>query len=189
VTGPSSAIARKPSAVDDYEALAAHAKRNGIAIGTVNANVFQDDDHKLGSICNPDPRVGKKALAHLLECVDIMDAAWPRGSRQCTKGWDRTSGCCLSTSCSSRRSTRPTCPTGAPACCTARSSARRRWWSSTPANAVLMDAYNTDVRPMLAELRQEMGLAPDPVGSYLASGYGEKNISERRGGSAAGWGA
>ena len=26
------------------------------------------------SICNPDPRVRKKALAHLLECVDIMDA-------------------------------------------------------------------------------------------------------------------
>ena len=25
---------------------------------------------------------------------------------------------------------------------------------------VLMDAYNTDVRPLLAELREEMGLAP-----------------------------
>jgi L-rhamnose isomerase / sugar isomerase len=31
------------------------------------------------------------------------------------------------------------------------------------ANAALMDAYNTDVRPLLAELRAEMGLAPDPV--------------------------
>ncbi len=30
------------------------------------------------------------------------------------------------------------------------------------ANAVLMDAYNTDVRPMLAELREEMGL-PTPT--------------------------
>ena len=45
----------------------------------------------------------------------------------------RTSGCCWSTSCSSRRSTPPTCPTGAPACCTARPSAPRprSWW--TPA--------------------------------------------------------
>jgi L-rhamnose isomerase/sugar isomerase len=57
------------------------------------------------------------------------------------------------------------------------------------ANAVLMDAYNTDVRPLLAELREEMGLAPDPVKAYLASGYAEKIVSERIGGSAAGWGA
>jgi L-rhamnose isomerase/sugar isomerase len=57
------------------------------------------------------------------------------------------------------------------------------------ANAVLMDAYNTDVRPLLAELRGEMGLAPDPVKAYLASGYAEKIVSERVGGTAAGWGA
>src|ERR1700734_2253802 len=71
---PSMAVHIPWDKVDDYEALAAHAKRNGIRIGTVNANVFQDDDYKLGSICNPDPRVRAKALAHLLECVDIMDA-------------------------------------------------------------------------------------------------------------------
>src|SRR5690606_24552313 len=39
------------------------------------------------------------------------------------------------------------------------------------ANAVFMDAYNTDVRPLLAELREEMGLHPDPVAAYKASGY------------------
>jgi L-rhamnose isomerase/sugar isomerase len=57
------------------------------------------------------------------------------------------------------------------------------------ANGALMDAYNTDVRPLLAELRQEMGLAADPYAAYLASGYGDKIISERQGGSPAGWGA
>jgi L-rhamnose isomerase/sugar isomerase len=57
------------------------------------------------------------------------------------------------------------------------------------ANGALMDAYNTDVRPLLAELREEMGLAPDPYKAYLASGYGEKIIAERVGGDAAGWGA
>ena len=57
------------------------------------------------------------------------------------------------------------------------------------ANAVLMDAYNTDVRPLLADLRQEMGLAPDPYRAYLGSGYAEKIIAERVGGTAAGWGA
>jgi L-rhamnose isomerase/sugar isomerase len=57
------------------------------------------------------------------------------------------------------------------------------------ANAVLMDAYNTDVRPLLAELREEMGLAPEPVKAYLATGYAAKIVSERVGGTAAGWGA
>jgi L-rhamnose isomerase/sugar isomerase len=64
--------------VDDYDALAAHAKACGIRIGTVNANVFQDDDYKLGSVCNPDPEVRRQALAHLLECVDIMDVTGSR---------------------------------------------------------------------------------------------------------------
>src|SRR5207237_9610177 len=64
--------------VDDYGALARHAGGLGIRIGTVNANVFQDDDYKLGSVCHPDPRVREKAVAHLLECVDIMDATGSR---------------------------------------------------------------------------------------------------------------
>ena len=64
--------------VDDYAALARHAGDLGIGIGAVNANVFQDEDYKLGSVCNPDPRVRKKAVAHLLECVDVMDATGSR---------------------------------------------------------------------------------------------------------------
>ncbi|MGP4102553.1 L-rhamnose isomerase, partial [Nonomuraea sp. KM90] len=57
------------------------------------------------------------------------------------------------------------------------------------ANAVFMDAYNTDVRPLLAELRQEMGLAPDPMVAYAKSGYFEKIAADRVGGEQAGWGA
>src|ERR671923_1873221 len=64
--------------VDDYGQLAKHAEEVGIQLGTINANVFQDDDYKLGSVCNPDPRVRRKALDHLLECVDIMDATGSR---------------------------------------------------------------------------------------------------------------
>ena len=60
--------------VDDYAALAAFAKEHGVTIGTVNANVFQDNDYRLGSVANPDPRIRRKALDHLMECVDIMDA-------------------------------------------------------------------------------------------------------------------
>ncbi|MDP9181263.1 MAG: rhamnose isomerase, partial [Actinomycetota bacterium] len=57
------------------------------------------------------------------------------------------------------------------------------------ANAVLMDAYNTDVRPMLAALREEQGLHPDPMRAFVASGYLETIAAERVGGNQAGWGA
>ena len=58
------------------------------------------------------------------------------------------------------------------------------------ANAVLMDAYNTDVRPLLAELRDGAGAStrtrsrPTP-----RSGYAEQIVAERVGGTQAGWGA
>src|SRR5260370_7197784 len=75
---PSMAVHIPWDKVDDYAALGRYAAERGIRIGTVNANVFQDDDYKLGSVCNPDPRIRAKALAHLLECVDIMDATGSR---------------------------------------------------------------------------------------------------------------
>jgi L-rhamnose isomerase / sugar isomerase len=57
------------------------------------------------------------------------------------------------------------------------------------ANAVLMDAYNTDVRSLLAEVRADAGLDPDPVGAYRRSGYQDRIVAERVGGHQAGWGA
>ena len=60
--------------VEDYAALAKHAEERGLKLGAINSNTFQDDDYKLGSICHPDATVRRKALDHLLECIDIMDA-------------------------------------------------------------------------------------------------------------------
>src|SRR5581483_10156434 len=57
------------------------------------------------------------------------------------------------------------------------------------AHGALMDAYNTDVRPLLAELRTERGLDPDPMAAYARSGYFEQIAADRVGGSQAGWGA
>src|SRR5580704_774703 len=57
------------------------------------------------------------------------------------------------------------------------------------ANAAFMDAYNTDVRPLLAQLREDMGLDPDPIAAYLRSGYAEKIIADRVGGTPASWGS
>ncbi|HEX6198077.1 MAG TPA: hypothetical protein VFZ37_19360, partial [Jiangellaceae bacterium] len=64
--------------VDDYAALARYAVDQGVAIGAINANVFQDDDYRLGSVCHPDPAVRRKALDHLLECVGIAKATGSR---------------------------------------------------------------------------------------------------------------
>ena len=64
--------------VDDYHALATYAQERGVVLGTINANVFQDNDYLLGSVTNPDPLVRKKALNHLLECIEVMDATGSR---------------------------------------------------------------------------------------------------------------
>jgi L-rhamnose isomerase/sugar isomerase len=57
------------------------------------------------------------------------------------------------------------------------------------ANAIFMDAFYTDVRPLLAEYREKRGLPADPVAAYAESGYQAKIAAERVGGQQAGWGA
>src|SRR5450432_4738950 len=64
--------------VDDWDRLRRHATDLGVSLGTINANVFQDDEYMLGSVTNPDPAVRRKATDHLLECVDIMDMTGSR---------------------------------------------------------------------------------------------------------------
>ena len=117
------------------------------AIGTINANVFQDNDYMLGSVTNPDAAVRRKAIGaparvrghhgpHRLARPEALvlrrhqlpgpgrhpapgRTGWPRRCRSPTTGSATASGCCWSTSCSSRPSTPWTCRTGAPRTCTA----------------------------------------------------------------------
>jgi L-rhamnose isomerase/sugar isomerase len=70
-TAPAVAVHFPWDAVDDLDALRAHAERLGLRIGAVNPNVFQDPAYKLGSIAHPDERVRAKAVEHLLECIEI----------------------------------------------------------------------------------------------------------------------
>jgi L-rhamnose isomerase/sugar isomerase len=58
--------------VSDFGKLAAHASDLGVRIGVINSNLFQDDDYMLGSLAHPDSRVRAKAVAHHVECVEIM---------------------------------------------------------------------------------------------------------------------
>ncbi|MDH6573692.1 L-rhamnose isomerase/sugar isomerase [Streptomyces sp. SAI-117] len=58
--------------VDDYTALAAHAESEGVKLGTINSNTFQDEDYKLGSVTHCDDRIRQKAIDHHFECIDVM---------------------------------------------------------------------------------------------------------------------
>jgi L-rhamnose isomerase/sugar isomerase len=55
------------------------------------------------------------------------------------------------------------------------------------ANRVLVDAFSTDVRPLCAKVRQDLGASADPIGAYRASGYGERAARTRAHGTAAAW--
>jgi len=57
------------------------------------------------------------------------------------------------------------------------------------ANAVLMDAFNTDVRAALADWRDSRGLPREPFDAYRLSGHLERISAERVGGQQMGWGA
>ncbi len=56
----------------DYRALRAYTDAQGLAIGAVNPNVFQDDRYRLGSFGHPSAPTREAALAHVLECCEIM---------------------------------------------------------------------------------------------------------------------
>jgi L-rhamnose isomerase / sugar isomerase len=68
---PSVAIHIPWDRVDDYAELKGHAESLGLRIGAVNPNLFQEPEYKLGSVCNPDQAVRRRATDHLLECVEV----------------------------------------------------------------------------------------------------------------------
>lgn len=318
--------------VDDYTHLAAFAKEHGVGLGTINANVFQDNDYMLGSVTNPDPAIRRKATDHLLECVDIAARVGVRdvklwfsdgtnypGQDSIRARQDRLADALRETYDALGDNQRllleyklfepafyttdvPDWGTAYAHCLRLGEKAQvvidtghhapgtniefivafllrerklgafdfnSRFYadddlmvgSADPfqlfrimheivladalkpeagiafmldqchniepkipaqirsvmnvqeatakallvdhdalakaqqagdvlgANAVFMDAYNTDVRPLLAQVRQETGLDPDPIGAYARSGYADKIVAERVGGQQAGWGA
>ncbi|WP_456785872.1 L-rhamnose isomerase [Cellulomonas sp. P5_C5] len=318
--------------VDDYDDLARHAKEQGVAIGAINSNLFQDDDYMLGSLTHPSATVRAKAVAHHLQCIDVMRATgstdlklwlpdglnypgqdslrarqdrladslaeiyaaldpnhrlileykffepafysmdipdWGTSLLHCLALGDRAfvvldtghhapgtniefivaqllrAGRLGAFDFNSRfyadddlmvgsadpfqlfRIMHEIVQSGALApdsgvnfmldqChniepkipgqirsvmnvqeATAKALlvdadallAAQTAGDVLGANGLVMDAYNTDVRPLLAQLRESQGLDPDPIGAYKASGYAEKIVAERVGGNQAGWGA
>ncbi|MET7682381.1 L-rhamnose isomerase [Streptomyces sp. NPDC005423] len=316
--------------VEDFGALAKYAEERGVRLGAINSNTFQDDDYKLGSVCHPDAAVRRKAIGHLLECVDIMDATgsadlklwfadgtnYPGqddirerqdrlaealaevyerlgdGQRMLLEykffepafyatdvpDWGTAYAHCLKLGPKAQvvvdtghhapgtniefivatllregklgafdfnsrfyadddlmvgsadpfqlfrimyevlrgggftadvafmldqchnieakipaiiRSVMNVQEATAKALLVDREAlaVAQRSGDVLGANAVIMDAYNTDVRPLLAEVREEMGLDADPIAAYRATGWQERITAERVGGQQAGWGA
>ncbi|MGW0735248.1 L-rhamnose isomerase [Streptomyces sp. NPDC002851] len=319
-----------PGGFDGYAELAKYAEARGVRLGAINSNTFQDDAYRLGSICHSDAAVRRKALGHLLECVDIMDATGSRdlklwfadgtnypgqddirarqdrlaeglaevyarlgdGQRMLLEykffepafyttdvpDWGTAYAHCLKLGPKAQvvvdtghhapgtniefivalllregrlggfdfnsrfyadddlmvgaadpfqlfrimsevvrgggltpdvafmldqchniepkipaliRSVMNVQEATAKALLVDREAlaAAQRDGDVLGANAVLMDAYHTDVRPLLREVRAEMGLDPDPVAAYSRSGWGQRIVAERVGGEQAGWGA
>jgi L-rhamnose isomerase / sugar isomerase len=60
-----------PAGIADAGNVRHLAERYGIRPGSINPNLFQNQEYKLGSICNPDASVRRMAIDHLVESVRI----------------------------------------------------------------------------------------------------------------------
>ena len=70
-TAPAVAFHFPWDAVDNLGELSEQLAESALRAGAVNPNLFQDPDYKLGSLTNPDARIRRKAVDHLLDCVRI----------------------------------------------------------------------------------------------------------------------
>jgi L-rhamnose isomerase/sugar isomerase len=67
-----------PGGLDDVPAVKALERRFGIHSGSINPNLFQDQEYKHGSLCNPSPVIRKHALEHMLDSIEIGKALGSR---------------------------------------------------------------------------------------------------------------
>lgn len=73
VTGmcPSVALHIPWDKVEDYSKLQEHAAALGVQLGAINPNLFQEDEYIFGSLCNSNASIRRRAVEHILECIDI----------------------------------------------------------------------------------------------------------------------
>jgi len=63
-----------PNGAADVEAVRSLEAKYGVRAGSINPNLFQDQQYKFGSIANPNPAVRAKAVDHMIESVAIGKA-------------------------------------------------------------------------------------------------------------------
>ena len=63
-----------PNGVKDVPEVKQLEKRFGVKSGSINPNLFQDQEYKYGSLCNPSAEIRQKALDHMLDSISIAKA-------------------------------------------------------------------------------------------------------------------
>jgi len=63
-----------PNGLKDVPEIEKLAKQHSIRPGSINPNVFQNQEYKYGSLGNPDAAIRRMATRHILDCVAIADA-------------------------------------------------------------------------------------------------------------------
>jgi L-rhamnose isomerase/sugar isomerase len=63
-----------PKGVAQASEIQGLAEKYGVRPGSINPNVFQDQEYKYGSVGNPDPAIRKRAVNHIVDCVAIASA-------------------------------------------------------------------------------------------------------------------
>ena len=63
-----------PNGLADVDNIRALENKTGVRAGSINPNLFQEQEYKFGSICNPSAEIREKAIAHLIDSVEIGKA-------------------------------------------------------------------------------------------------------------------
>jgi len=67
-----------PNGLDDVAAVRELEGRYGVCAGSINPNLFQDQEYKFGSLCNPSAAIRERALKHVFDCIEIGKALGSR---------------------------------------------------------------------------------------------------------------
>jgi L-rhamnose isomerase / sugar isomerase len=60
-----------PNGAEDVAAVRELERSTGIRAGSINPNLFQDQEYKYGSLCNPNEAIREQAVAHMLDSIEI----------------------------------------------------------------------------------------------------------------------
>jgi L-rhamnose isomerase/sugar isomerase len=60
-----------PNGISDAGAVRSLESQYGVTAGSINPNLFQDQEFKFGSLCNPSAEIRERAIAHMLDSVAI----------------------------------------------------------------------------------------------------------------------
>ena len=67
-----------PDGLKDVPVVKELERRFGIRSGSINPNLFQDQEYKFGSLCNPSAAIREHAVAHMLDSIEIGKALGSR---------------------------------------------------------------------------------------------------------------